>query len=594
MTKYVLIFSLGPVQSFITEARRTQDLWAGSHMLVEVARAAIRAAGGELVYPAAAVLEEADVPNKFVTFVDDPRAAARNAREEVEKRWQDLADAALGKLLDNDDTELRAIWEYQRDHHLEFYWAAAQLMNDDYISAYQKAAQALDARKRTRNFQQVKEDGLKDSLSGMRSALRPSSPPHRRKEARAHMYWEQVRKNQHLRPNLKEGERLDTIGAMKRFAEDKLFPSVSTVASAPFASACHRAGLLDGLRQAIRSFNQQMGYEFFYKVGNWGRGFEYDGDLLYEETHARGRLKASYGSADPAEVVVALKQLYQQARDNGIRPVRPTPYYAIMAMDGDRMGKHISACRTKEEHTELSQQLADFAGEVKGIQETTGIVEEHGGYLVYAGGDDVLAFFPLECALRGTATLAEAYRKRFTDFKQLGPDGKSLPFTVSAGITIAHHLHPLDAVLEEARRAEKLAKNRYDRNALCVSVLKRSGEAIRVGSKWQINGSRVVDLIDGVVDDLRQERLATQFVYELYDQVSALGTIEEDMLSPLLKRLLNRHQDQKTEELKTKVEDLTIWLSSFAQAQVKVEDGAAMELSRWLLLAQFLAQGGSE
>jgi CRISPR-associated protein Cmr2 len=587
--KYVLFFSLGPVQSFIVEARRTQDLWAGSKMLVELSRVAVLAGGGQLIYPAPEALSnlKAGVPNKFVTIVDDPASAARSARQAAVEKWRDFADAALRTLPDNEDPELQAIWQRQRDHHLEFYWAAAPLPGG-YIHAYGKASEALDARKRTRDFEQIEEDGLKDSLSGMRSALRTSRGPGKTLEARALSYWKQIWERKQTRAALKEGERLDTIGAMKRFALDRGFPSVSTVASAPFVRACGETGLLDILRQAIQSFNRQMGYEFFYRVGDWGRGFEYDGDLLYEETYARGRLKASYGSADPAQVVLALRELYRETKDRDIRPVRLTPYYAVLAMDGDRMGKHIGACRSHDEHTELSRRLAAFADKVKMI------VDKHAGYLVYAGGDDVLAFFPLESVLKGARAVVEKYQEQFADWQQHGPDGTSLPFTVSAGMAIAHHLHPLDAVLQEARRAEKNAKNLYRRDALCVSVLKRSGESIHVGSKWQSEGGGIITLIQNVVGDLQEERLASRFVYELYDQVTALGSVESDIVEALLKRLLKRHRTKEDRTPNTGLGDLMSWVSLFMDEKIRVDGGAVAELSRWLLLAQFIAQGGSK
>ncbi|MFN8458061.1 MAG: type III-B CRISPR-associated protein Cas10/Cmr2 [Anaerolineae bacterium] len=56
MTEYshILIFSIGPVQSFIAGARRTIDLYAGSQMLAQVAvpqPKLSRTSGGELIYP---------------------------------------------------------------------------------------------------------------------------------------------------------------------------------------------------------------------------------------------------------------------------------------------------------------------------------------------------------------------------------------------------------------------------------------------------------------------------------------------------------------------------------------------------------------
>jgi len=54
MTRTILHFTLGPVQGFVAEARRTRDLWAGSFLLSWLsgkAMAALVAAGGQIIFP---------------------------------------------------------------------------------------------------------------------------------------------------------------------------------------------------------------------------------------------------------------------------------------------------------------------------------------------------------------------------------------------------------------------------------------------------------------------------------------------------------------------------------------------------------------
>ena len=152
---------------------------------------------------------------------------------------------------------------------------------------------------------------------------------------------------------------------------------------------------------------------------------------------------------------------------------------------------------------------------------------------------------------------------------------------------------PSKAVLAAAREAEKKAKNRYGRNALCVSILKRSGEPVVVGSHWETNGRRVVALVKNAIEDFAQERLASRFVYELSDQMQSLGKVETSMLQSLLKHLLKRHHNQKKPLPETKLDTLMAWVEAFEQGEA-VEGGAAGELSRWLFLARFITQGGGE
>ena len=42
--KYLFIFTIGPVQSFIAQARKTQDLYAGSQLLSDLIRYAVETA----------------------------------------------------------------------------------------------------------------------------------------------------------------------------------------------------------------------------------------------------------------------------------------------------------------------------------------------------------------------------------------------------------------------------------------------------------------------------------------------------------------------------------------------------------------------
>ena len=49
-----LYFTIGPVQTFVAQSRRTRDLWASSYLLSHLADVSMRAiekAGGEIILP---------------------------------------------------------------------------------------------------------------------------------------------------------------------------------------------------------------------------------------------------------------------------------------------------------------------------------------------------------------------------------------------------------------------------------------------------------------------------------------------------------------------------------------------------------------
>lgn len=563
MSDALLIFSLGPVQGFLAQARRAQDLWAGSRWLSDLARQAIQACqqlGAKVIYPADPSQES--LPNKFVVQLPEgvapeqaAEAARRAAQEELQRRGE-IARQFL-KAAGPSDATWGNIWQRQMEHHLEFFWAAARLENS-YQETYRRASQAFDAAKRTRTFQQVQEDGLKDSLSGRRSALRTAGL-----DARA--YWRTIASSgrvtaAQLKPDGRE--RLDTLGAAKRFGfgdEVERFPSTSSVAVAHFLERVRDKPALAAYRETLKAIPK------FYRVRE-DDAWPYDGDLLYLETLAPERLRTSYGFSDAdlqryegqlEAAHLALRMLYGSAG-------RPTPYYALLVMDGDSMGKRVADCVSEEEHRDLSQRLVDFAGQVQQS------LERPQGTAVYTGGDDVLALLPLEQALPAAQTLAET-------FAETVPGG-----TASAGLAFAHHLYPLDAVLWAAREAERQAKGMEGKNAVCMRALKRSGEPIEVRSHWSDLGT--------LFEDLRQwfasGALSSRFAYEA---AANLAVLEGEPVRSELKRLVQRHRDTRKPnppEPAALAARLAAWAENLP--------GRAEELANRILLARFVAQGGGE
>ena len=54
-------FTLGPVQSFVAQARRTRDLWAGSFLLSWLSGQAMKSIleqGGQIIFPAVGTIND--------------------------------------------------------------------------------------------------------------------------------------------------------------------------------------------------------------------------------------------------------------------------------------------------------------------------------------------------------------------------------------------------------------------------------------------------------------------------------------------------------------------------------------------------------
>jgi CRISPR-associated protein Cmr2 len=577
MPDAVLIVTFSPVQSFIAEARRAADLFTGSHILVELARAAaqsVRDAGGNLIFPA--TLTD-DAPNKLVALVpwEQARAIAEQAEAALRARWATIATDARATLTDRRmppvDANWTETWERQTGGLWEVYWSAAWregVDDEGYRIAYRTASRGLDAAKRTRAFGPAEEPGMKDTFSGRRAALRTRADD-------ARTYWTAVSATPGvtaamLRPDGRE--RLDAIGAVKRFSKiaDERFPSTSTVATRTFRATATEAAPNEvaGYRRAIEALLPGPP-----RVQD--EPWPYDGDLLFAEMLTVAALRDRYRLPDGVPEQ-ALRPARDALRTLHRRAGTPSPYYAIIALDGDEMGKHVDQALTQPDpiaaHRGLSASLAAFAGTVRAL------AADSQATIIYNGGDDVLLLAPLRTAIG----LARSLAQQFTE-KTGG--------TASAGVAIAHHLTPLDTALVAAREAEQRAKRHYGRSALCVRALKRSGESVETGSGWEAMGGLVDELVGlftsvGGAETPLSSRLA-------YDVSSVAPILPEpgDQFRSELGRLIARHRN-RTHAQGPDPDRLATRLCDWAKGLPAGEQSET--LARWLILARFIAQGGGE
>jgi CRISPR-associated protein Cmr2 len=574
MSDSLLFFTFGPVQSFIAEARRAEDLFNGSQILSELAEAAAQAIGESLlIYPASLT---GDTPNMLVARLPEDKAvkSAEQAEEALYERWRKFCKGARGNMQVPADETWNEIWDRQTAPKSlwEVNWVVVPV-SANYADAYIRAGSALDALKRSRRFMQAEEKGQKDSLSGRREALHSNN-----KKARD--YWSEVAQPPMLPSKVRPGgrERLDSIGAIKRFAELKkgVFSSTSTVASADFLALAKvkASTALSEYRQLLQdTFQEQV-----FRPRKSDKSWPYDGDLLYETTLTVERFKSDYNFTasenDLRTCRVALKNVYDDCEN------KPSPYYAILVIDGDKMGEKIDALLkskdAEDRHRKFSQTLAEYSKQVQPL------VDAESGFLVYNGGDDVLCMAPVSNSISLAKSLADKFKDIMSEFS----------VTASAGVAIAHHQSPLDFAIEEARKAERAAKNEAGRNAICVHVLKRSGEPLEVRSRWQDMNDIVTDL-ENLFGD---HTLSSGLAYAVQRDAPVLSGVESNARRSGLKVLLTRQSEDGFNDVEKWAQRLNAWAAGM-DGYLPVEDGMKSgftEMANWLILSRFLAERGGE
>jgi CRISPR-associated protein Cmr2 len=536
--KQLVVFHIGPVQDFIASARRSHDLWFGSWLLSELAKAAaleiVQQNGNDvscLVFPAPTNFPELQSPdfnvsNKIVALVtQSPATLGEAVHKALLKRLDEIRKQAYHNVHGDFD---QATAELQVKDLLEFYWAACPL-DGNYSDARKLAESSLVAQKTTREFVAVPWGDSnsravpKSSLDGLRESVIPESNYNKMTE-------NQLRHNYGVRP----GERLCGVGLLKRHGrrrENDRFLSTSHIAALPLLCSLKEKDkkATDKYFCDLRSYGISSDAFDTARIEHAIFGYN-DGHLLFEE-----RLREFFD--DRVKLVQAKDALHtflNAVLGERSRNRSPIPYYALLLADGDNMGKAIDHQQTDKGHRDFSKALADFAASASKI------VTENKGSLVYSGGDDVLAFIPLHTVLACAKRLAEKFHSDLTRFPFL-EKGVAVAPSLSVGVVITHHLEPLSDALTLVRAAEKAAKQVAGKNALAVIVSKRSGSDRTVAGTW----GKIDQRLDWFIKLHRDDAVPDAAAYELLDLDRRLGGVQlRDARNKEALRILRRKEAQ--------------------------------------------------
>jgi CRISPR-associated protein Cmr2 len=347
-----------------------------------------------------------------------------------------------------------------------------------------------------------------------------------------------------------------------------------------------------------------------------------EGSWFHEENLTEKKIRDELGVEIDIQKIKELKniltnKLYEQAG-------KPKKYYAILYLDGDNMGKWLSGellpeiqyaynskvweklpenfkkdlqrytpnkILTPAIHSTISTALRNYAIEfVKKIVE-----EEHLGKLIYAGGDDVLAFVNL----KDIFDVMEKLRWAFSGHIKLDQEkieiyttnnngfvlkdgvyyltiGKNA--TCSMGVVIAHYKEPLkiviDKVFEMNKKAKESGRNRF---AICLS--KHSGEE-RVGvAEWEIEiNNKGTELTTKILKDLQdwmnKDRNEKRYISDGFVQKFKMEFVKlkktsfsEVIINTELKRLVTRAYNGRPNEDK---EEKRKFIENFVKSAEKL------------------------
>jgi len=550
----------------------------------------------------------ANFPNTFLCFVPSSEAKeiAKEVKESIESKWKEIAGETKRLLEDGAKISIdEKLWNKQIDNAIEITSAWLKFFNFDefnnlkneipndlkkrqenwldfieeadrksnfghfYSLTYEILSTVLTQKSRLWNAWEEKSiTGKKCLMCGRRNALVERFRDEKN-DKEFYRYWlnnkwenkpiEELGKFRHL---LKEGERLCAVCLTKRlygWRTKSVFEKIFCVKPPEQESVVH---------VAARDFVERIkGTKIYEEIK------EKDIDLIYkEEWNSKDKVKLKYISelgGKEGEIYRKLVELWEIYGESN-------KYYAILMMDGDRIGKMLSgetlpnfgefmhpAFRSKiqewkengeekgknliktkriltpSHHIAISRAMKDFS-----LYKVPEIVKKYNGFLVYGGGDDVLALFPADKVLDAAYEIQKFFKEDFYEIeindkrkKVMGLGNKA---SMSAGIVFAHYKWPLYDAIEKVREAEKDAKGKYGRNAFCMTFIKRSGEILTAGGKWNF----VTDLAD-IAMAIASRKISHHFIY---DFMNVSEILESDMLKTEVRRLLKRRKEEANDE----------------------------------------------
>lgn len=490
MSQFVLVLSVGPVQGFIMAARRSRDLWSGSWLLSEMAKATAQYLyqnKAQMVFPYITP-ETADdlkansdfsVGNKIQVLVeansiDEVKSLAKQASDAAKQRFKDVANEAKSELKGKALRE--SIWSEQVDDYVEVQSAWVKIDEQtDYKQACDQVASILAARKATRDFAASAASHATDSAYMLPKSSLDGARETVLKEG-------EVSQSIRRQLGLSESEQLDCAGVLKRLGgkgQAEQFTPITRVA----ADAWIRS-LTDEQRNVLNeAYEALVGDKLATRVkGNDGcyNNFPYDAQYLYRSRLEAMLAKSQLNTLSDAEQD-ALKQLQAALKSIWASHGQPSSYGVLLLADGDRMGELLDKASNVKQHQSVTQALSHFAG---GVAKT---MRKYQGHCIYAGGDDVLGLVPLHQAY----ACAEALANDFKDALQSVANDlhAEKPPTLSVGLAICHINTPLGHIRQLAQRAEKHAKGDHmpadkQRNALGISLAIRSGNTTDIRIGW--------------------------------------------------------------------------------------------------------------
>lgn len=349
---YLIRATVGPVQEYIGEARKTRDLYIGSHLLSEATKESMKPIidnyGKELIfYPFIEELKKSQdsIPNLYMAIIpEEGFTKDKNIPEQMEKKVHDFLKEKGENVIQKipDYSQIKALWDYQIEDQFYLNWVAIPITRDEVEKSFRTKVRNvqdfLEERKLTRTFKSWEGSNAKKCVQcGHRESIQD-------------VIYSKIQKDKKIKRKIKKNEKLCAVCLLKRLLEandiekkEPKFESVVDISVRIFKSLVIKYETekeIQDFLNSINDINKLLEEEEIKNIDAMS------GEWFYIDNLYNNYLKTEYEIEEPSKIKELGKKC-GKARD-ALEKVyikvgrKPSKYYAIVSMDGDNMGKLMS------------------------------------------------------------------------------------------------------------------------------------------------------------------------------------------------------------------------------------------------------------
>lgn len=153
--KKILSFTIGPVQGFISQARKTKDSFSGSKILSDVVNETMKNLDEEQI-----ILPKKDIeskPNRFIALVDanfDEKDILEQFENKAKLKYRQIAEATYRYVFNNEKRPIG--FDEQIMDFLNIHWVVSDYRGIDYKRVHNELDSLMGAIKNTQMYPQIK------------------------------------------------------------------------------------------------------------------------------------------------------------------------------------------------------------------------------------------------------------------------------------------------------------------------------------------------------------------------------------------------------------------------------------------------------